>query len=133
MRYTFTPVSAGPGFTVQMPFIAVRLARNGKSVDADALVDSGAMINVLPFDLGVRLGLDWNAQPHTLSLGGTLGGPAKIVALEATVASYPAVSLLFAWSRLPNVRLILGQTNFFHEFDASFHRSRSYFVVEPKL
>jgi hypothetical protein len=132
MRYSFTPVSSGPGFAVQMPFIPIRMTRTGKSVDADGLVDSGAMINVLPFDLGVRLGLDWNAQPHTLSLGGALGGPAKIVALDVTVATYPAVSLLLAWSTLPNVRLILGQTNFFHEFDASFHRSRNYFVIEPR-
>jgi hypothetical protein len=132
MRYSFTPVSTGPGFTVQMPFIPVRLTRSGKSVDADGLVDSGAMINVLPFDLGIRLGLDWNAQPHTLSLGGALGGPAKMVALEVTVATYPAVPLLFAWSPSSGVRLILGQANFFLEFDASFHRSRDYFVIEPK-
>jgi hypothetical protein len=115
-----------------MPFIAVRLTWSGNSVDADGLADSGAMISVLPFDLGLRLGLDWNAQPHSLSLGGALGGPAKIVFLDVTVAIYPAVSLLFAWSRLPNVRLILGQTNFFQEFDASFHRSQDYFVVQPK-
>ena len=93
MRYSYTPVSTGPGFTVQMPFIPVRLTRSGKSVDADGLVDSGAMINVQPFDLGIRLGLDWNAQPHTLSLGGALGGPAKMVALEVTVATYPVVPL----------------------------------------
>jgi hypothetical protein len=132
MKYSFTPVSSGPGFTVQMPFIPVRLARSGKTVDADGLVDSGAMISVLSFDLGTRLGLDWNAQTHTLSLGGALGGPAKLVALEVTVAAYPAVPLLFAWSPSSNIRLILGQTNFFHEFDATFHRSRDYFIIEPK-
>jgi hypothetical protein len=132
MRYAFSPFSAGPRLTVHMPCIPVRLARGGKSVAADGLVDSGAMISVLPFDLGLRLGLDWNAQPHTLSLGGALGGPAKIVALDVTVATYPTVSLLFAWPRSPDVRLIFGQTNFFHEFDVSFHRSQDFFTVEPR-
>src|SRR6266481_3822659 len=116
MRYSFSPFAAGPGLTVLMPFIPIRLARSSSLFDTEGLVDSGAMISVLPFDTGLRLGLDWNAQPHTLSLGGALGGPAKIVVLDATIAPYPRVSLLFAWSRSTQMRLILGQTNFFHEF-----------------
>lgn len=132
MRYSFTPVPGGPGLTVLMPMIPVRLSRQAHSLDAVGLVDSGAMISVLPFDLGVRLGLDWNAQPHALSLGGALGGAAKVAVLDVTVGPYPAVSLLFAWASTSDVRLILGQANFFHEFDVSFHRSRDYFIVEPK-
>lgn len=132
MRHSFTPVSLGPGQTVRMPVIPIRLTRKGISLDADALVDSGAMIGVLPFDLGIRLGLDWNAQPQALSLGGALGGTAKVAVLDATVGPYPPVTLLCAWASSPKVRLILGQANFFLEFDVSFHASRNFFEVVPR-
>ena len=41
------------------------------------------------------------------------------------------VRLAFAWVKSPGVPLILGQTNFFLEFDVCFYRSKLEFVVEP--
>ncbi|BAT52745.1 hypothetical protein NOS3756_16860 [Nostoc sp. NIES-3756] len=51
---------------------------------------------------------------------------------SAEIADFAAVNLVFAWVRSPNVLLILGQTNFFLEFDVCFYRSQLEFEVKPK-
>ncbi|MEQ9621586.1 MAG: hypothetical protein RLO37_06490 [Coleofasciculus chthonoplastes F1-TOW-03] len=43
-----------------------------------------------------------------------------------------STELLFAWVQRPNTPLILGQTNFFLEFDVCFYRSKLEFEVKPK-
>ncbi|WP_224091604.1 hypothetical protein [Nostoc sp. MS1] len=43
--------------------------------------------------------------------------PAIPLSASAEIADFAAVNLVFAWVRSPNVPLILGQTNFFLEFD----------------
>jgi hypothetical protein len=42
------------------------------------------------------------------------------------------VQLVFAWTKAVQVPLILGQVNFFMEFDVCFYRSQLYFAVSPK-
>ena len=46
--------------------------------------------------------------------------------------SFPAVNLAFAWTQAPDIPLILGQANFFFEFDVCFFRARSEFEVCPQ-
>jgi len=50
----------------------------------------------------------------------------------AEIGDFPPVRLAFAWSRSDNVPLILGQMNFFMEFDIYFYRSQLEFEVKPK-
>ncbi|HYH66855.1 MAG TPA: hypothetical protein VD866_19330, partial [Urbifossiella sp.] len=124
------PQHAGPAL---LPLLPVRLARGVTALADLALVDSGSTVNVLPLDLGRRLGLDWAAHQITIQLGGNLANhPAKAVVLDVTVAGFPLVRLAFAWSSHPDARLILGQTNFFGEFDICFFRSRGEFHVQPR-
>ena len=107
--------------------------RRAVDVTEAALVDSGATVSVLPYDLGVRLGLDWNAIQMTVPLGGMMSGAtAKPVFLEGDIGSFAPIRLAFAWTQWPDARLILGQTNFFMEFDVCFFRSRSEFQIEPR-
>jgi hypothetical protein len=132
MLFPYVPLTPGMGGAALMPLLPIRLTHGTTDVDAMGLVDSGAMVNVLPYDVGVHLGLDWDAIPGTIPLAGNLGRHlAKGVVLSGTVATYPAVRLTFAWSQSPDARLILGQINFFMEFVVSFHRSRAVFDVRP--
>jgi hypothetical protein len=39
---------------------------------------------------------------------------------------------VFAWTQATTVPLILGQVNFFMEFDVCFYRSRLQFAISPK-
>ena len=50
----------------------------------------------------------------------------------AEFASYAPVRLAFAWGGNDNVPLILGQTNFFLEFEVCFYRAALEFEVGPK-
>jgi hypothetical protein len=105
----------------------------GQNVATSGLVDSGAAINVLPYALGVQLGFDWAQEMRSVELSGNLASvEARVVVLSAVVGSFPTVRLAFAWAQTDAVSVILGQVNFFLEFDVCFFRSRSLFEVRPK-
>jgi hypothetical protein len=102
-------------------------------VATTALVDSGAAINVLPYSLGMQLGFDWLQETRSVELSGNLASvEARVVVLSAVVGGFPPVRLAFAWARTDAVSVILGQVNFFMEFDVCFFRSRAVFEVKPK-
>ena len=104
-----------------------------QSVATTGLVDSGAAINVLPYALGVQLGFDWDQQTRSVELSGNLASvEARVVVLSAVVGSFPPVRLAFAWAQTDAVSVILGQVNFFLEFDICFFRARGVFEVRPK-
>ncbi len=104
-----------------------------QSVATDGLVDSGAAVNVLPYALGVQLGFDWEKQFHSVELSGNLAAvEARVVVLSAGVGSFPPVRLAFAWAQTDGVSVILGQVNFFLEFDICFFGSRGLFELRPK-
>jgi hypothetical protein len=110
------------------------LTLNGKkSLALSALLDTGAAVNVLPYDAGVQLGFVWEQQTTTVQLSGNLASvDARVILLPATVATFPPVRLAFAWAKLDAIPLILGQVNFFMEFDVCFFRSRAILEIRPK-
>ena len=104
-----------------------------QSLATIGLVDSGAAINVLPFALGVQLGFDWDQETRSVELSGNLAAvEARVVVLAAQVGKFPPVRLAFAWAHTDAVSVILGQVNFFLEFDVCFFRSLALFEVRPK-
>ena len=130
----FPYVNAAPAFgnASLMPLLPLTLRANGVEVAEVALVDSGSTINVLSYDLGLQLGFDWNRIRGSLALGGMLANhPAKPVILEAVVGTFPPTLLAFAWTRGPVARTLLGQTNFFLNFDVCFSRARGHFDIQP--
>ena len=52
--------------------------------------------------------------------------------LTASVGGFPPVSLVFAWTQVVSVPLILGQLSFFLEFDVCFFRKRAVFEIARK-
>ena len=125
-----------PGEAAPSPLMPVELSlpTSGGSVSADGLLDTGASVNVLPYRLGLALGADWSSSTSpSLRLSGNLAGyEAHALILMVCVGRFAPVRLVFAWTRAEQVPLILGQTNFFMEFDVCFYRSRSSFDVRPK-
>jgi len=69
----------------------------------------------------------------SLSLAGFLAGhEARALLTEARIEGFPPIRLAFAWTRSDEVPLLLGQVNFFAEFDVSFRTSRREFEVIPR-
>lgn len=114
VRYPYVELNPVFGEFSSMPYVSLQLSANGKTVSVSALLDTGATVNVLPYDLGVSLGLVWEQQTTALQLGGNLGqAEARAVAVQATIAPFEPVLLAFAWTRAEKAPLLLGQVNFF--------------------
>jgi hypothetical protein len=54
------------------------------------------------------------------------------IVLTAVVGQFAPVQLAFAWVRTEDVPLVLGNLNFFAEFDVCFFRSTGAFELRPK-
>lgn len=90
------------------------------------LTTSGSTVNLLPYDIGLQLGAVWEKQTVRLPLAGNLAKvEARGLFLHIQIGDLEPVRLAFAWVQASQVPLILGQTNFFREFDICFQRSRN--------
>ncbi|WP_009630776.1 hypothetical protein [Synechocystis sp. PCC 7509] len=116
-----------------MPYLPLTLSFNNQSLNAEGLLDTGSSVNVLPYQLGLQLGLIWENETISVLLTGNLARfEARAVIVDAQVGLFPIVSLGFAWTQATDVPLILGQANFFFEFNVCFVRALSEFEVCPK-
>ena len=132
----FPFVDADPNHTGTslMPLLSLTLSREKLEVTVSGLLDTGAAVNVLPYSIGEQLGFIWEQQRTNIVLSGNLARlPARGIVVSASVAHFSPVRLVFAWTQTDNIRLLLGQANFFLEFDVCFFRSRSEFEVTPKV
>ncbi len=123
-----------PGFNEGLPFLPITLENTGRSISCSGLVDSGSTVNVLPYDIGLNLGLIWEIQEFYIPLIGILKNePAYGVILSGKVEPFTVSKLVFAWTRKTSdeVPLILGQTNFFQEFRVSFDGKSGIFEIIP--
>ena len=83
--------------------------------------------------MGQQLGAEWERQTFTIPLTGNLASAeARGIVLSVTVGAFNPVSLAFAWARTNAVPVILGQVNFFVEFDVCFHRARNILTIKPR-
>ncbi len=133
MRFRYSATDPTHEESDSLPWLPLVLRVGTRAVEAVGLVDSGATVNVLPFELGVQLGAVWDDRKAILRLSGSLGSqPAVPLFAMAEMDGLPAARLAFAWIKQSGVPLILGQTNFFMEFDVCFHRSNLEFEIRPK-
>ncbi|MGL5135852.1 MAG: aspartyl protease family protein [Planktothrix sp.] len=132
-RFPYKIIDSNLGMVDRMPYLPLTLSLNGQSLSAEGLLDTGSSVNVLPYELGLQLGLIWENETLSVVLAGNLARfEARAVVVDAQVNSFPTVNLAFAWTQATNVPLILGQANFFFEFEVCFFRARSEFEVRPK-
>jgi hypothetical protein len=135
MRFKYSIASPTQNEFDSLPRLSISLRRDDRIVESIGLVDSGATVNVLPYELGFQLGGVWEERKAIVQLAGNLGNqPAIPFAAIARVGEFPPVELIFAWVQRPNVPLTLGQTNFFLEFDVCFYPGQTHlnFALEQK-
>jgi len=123
-RFPFTERTNNLGLSSTLPYLPITLIYRNDSVEAMALLDTGASVNVLPYEVGLQLGAVWEEQTVPIQLSGNLTQrEARGLVLSATVTEFPSVLLAFAWTQSREAPLILGHTNFFAEFDVCFYRT----------
>ena len=131
-RFPYRPM---PPFSGGMPVLDIRLSNGAHSLVTLALIDSGAAINLLPFEYGEELGFVWSEQRLELPMGGLLpDAKAFAVPLTLSLDPFPAIELAFAWTNVPRERLrvLLGQINFFQHFKVSFTAYEGHFEISPR-
>lgn len=130
-RFRYAARRALPG----MPFIPITLSNTSHAVSVEALLDSGSTVSVLPYDLGLQLGLIWEEQALPTPLVGSLkDAPAWGVKVTGQVAPFAPVPMLFAWTQATSDRVpvLLGQVNFFQTFDVLFCGYQQIVEVAPR-
>ena len=132
VRFPYTDSEhSRPGLT-SMPFLPLTLTYREHEISATGLLDSGAAVNVLPYSVGESLGFVWEEQQTALVLSGNLAHfPSRGVLVSVAVAHFAPARLAFAWTQSDAVPLLLGQTNFFQEFEVCFFRSLLTFEIKP--
>lgn len=133
MRFQYSTTNPSQNEFDSLPRLPIVLQKDNLCLEMRGLVDSGATVNVLPYESGIQLGGVWEENKAILRLAGNLGNQWAIPFITmATIGDFSSVKLVFAWVNRPNVPLILGQTNFFLEFDVCFYRSQLEFEIKPK-
>lgn len=133
MRFKYSTTNPSQNEFDSLPRLPLIIANDNKTMEVVGLVDSGATVNVLPYTLGIELGAVWNERQAIIRLAGNLANQSAIpVFFMAQIAEFPIVQLAFAWVKSDNLPLILGQTNFFLEFDVCFYRSKFEFEINQK-
>lgn len=133
VRFAFTEVDPDLGALSTLPYLPLILTYRNQSLSVSGLLDTGSSVNVLPYEMGLRLGAVWERQRLSIPLGGNLARfEARALVLMATVERFSPVELAFAWTKDRNAPLILGQMNFFLAFDVCFYRSELAFEISPK-
>ena len=128
-RFPFVSRAAELGDASLAPMLPLTLVAT-RSVAVSGLLDTGATVNVLPRATGTDLGFDWDRQTTSVRLSGNLAMiEARAVVVSAVVEGFAPVRLAFAWAKVDAVPVILGQVNFFLEFDVCFFQSRRVFEV----
>jgi hypothetical protein len=133
MLFKYSTTSSTQNEFDSLPRMPLILKQDNQKIEALGLVDSGATVNVFLYQLGLQLGGIWDDRKAIIQLAGNLGNQtAMTFSAIAYVGEYPPVELVFAWIKNSNIPLILGQTNFFMQFDVFFYRSRLEFEIKPK-
>jgi hypothetical protein len=116
-----------------IPRIALTLSLNDRSVDVVGLVDSGATVNLLPYSIGLELGAVYQAQRLLPPLSGSVASTEiralRVAALLPQLDPQNSVPLVFAWAKSDDVPILLGQMNFFLEFNICFFRADQTFEI----
>lgn len=131
-KFPYRIIDSSLGMVDRMPYLPLTLSLNDRFLNTEGLLDTGASVNVLPYELGLQLGLIWENETLSVVLAGNLARfEARAVVVSAQVSSFSKVNLAFAWTQAADVPLILGQANFFFEFEVCFFRALSEFEIRP--
>jgi hypothetical protein len=106
-RYSFTERTDTFGRSVIMPHLPLMLTLGNRSLEVTALLDTGASVNVLPYEIGVQIGAVWENQAISIPLSGNLArSDSRGLVVSGTIAQFSPVLLAFAWTELSDAPVI---------------------------
>ena len=70
MRFSYSTTSSTQDEFDSLPRLPITLRHNNEEIEVMGLVDSGATVSVLPYEIGIQLGAQWDARKATIPLAG---------------------------------------------------------------
>ena len=61
-RYPFIDRTNSAGQVSTLPYFPIALSNGNNSVEVMALLDTGASVSVIPYEIGIQLGAVWENQ-----------------------------------------------------------------------
>lgn len=91
-RFPYVQVDPILGPPSALPYAPITLQLGDRKVQVSGLIDSGSTLNVLPFDVGLRLGAVWDEQSVPVRLGGNMAeSEARGLVLIGQIEGFPPV------------------------------------------
>lgn len=132
-KFPFVEACDALGSIDAVPQLPLTLYYRNSVVEVSGLLDTGASVNVLPYSVGVQLGVVWEELTTSVQLAGNIAPvEARGLVISTQIGGFAPVRLVFAWTLKDDVPLLLGRMNFFLEFDVCFYRSQMTFELHPK-
>ena len=98
-RFPFVEKYDEFGIPNSTPYLPLTLTYQNRSLDVLGLLDTGASINVLPYEIERELGIIWEQQTLSIPLAGNLAPvEARGILVSAKVGQFSSVNLVFAWA-----------------------------------
>ncbi|MEH2252083.1 hypothetical protein [Nostoc sp.] len=72
VRFAFPEVNPELSALNMLPYLLLILTYQNRSVSVSGLLDTGSSVNVLPYEIRLRLGAVWEDQRLSVPLGGNL-------------------------------------------------------------
>ena len=117
-----------------LPFVPITLSYADHMIQREALLDSGSTNNLMPYQVGLDLGLSWDAQTLKLPSEDVFeGAPVVGIRVFGRIKPFPPIPLVFAWVKNDTRPLILGHMNFFLAFDVHFYDAEGFFELAPSV
>ena len=93
-RFAYVRAESGRSAATILAYLPIQLNNQKSTVSISALVDSGSTVNVLPYSIGLQLGLVWEQQTTPVILTGSLARlPARGIIVEGQIDTLPSGSL----------------------------------------
>ena len=99
-KFSYQQINQQIGEASYLPFVPITLSHKDNLLTVSGLLDTGATVNVLPYNIGKQLGLDWESQNISINLTGNLANfESKAVLLKGQIPNFYPVKLAFAWTK----------------------------------
>lgn len=118
--------------TVKRPVATVFLqSKNGKWVEFEPIIDSGADITLLPLSIGRLLGLSSDEQKIE-EIGGIRGNVPIIYFQNKIRIGESEFTANLGWCLLENVPPLLGRADIFDRFDVAFKQKDDKIIFDER-
>lgn len=114
VRFSFTQMNRELGAFSALPYLPLTLTYQNCSLQVSGLLDTGASVNVLPYEIGLGLGAIWERQTLAVPLGGNLAKfEARALVLRANVDRFALCRISFCLDKGQKCSFNSGADEFF--------------------